>query len=57
MSALAWPSAFLTASYLIDNPWSIAASRADKAGVILAEALLLRPHGHRPVTLIGYSGN
>eukprot|EP00474_Spongospora_subterranea_P009517 CRZ09975.1 hypothetical protein [Spongospora subterranea] len=55
MNALAWPSAFITASYLIDNPWSIIISRADKASLLLADALLARSHGHRPVTLVGFS--
>ena len=30
-------------------------SRCDQAGLILADALLERAHGHRPVTLIGFS--
>ena len=33
----------------------MAVDRADKAGVLLATALLERQHGHRPVTLIGWS--
>ena len=39
----------------LDNPWSIASERVEAAGAQLAEVLLARVHGERPVTLIGYS--
>ena len=33
---------------LIDNSWSVAIERADKAGIILAETLALRTQGTDP---------
>ena len=45
----------LTAATYIDNAWSMAMSRAVKAGRLLAAELLARRHGHRPVILCGYS--
>ena len=41
--------------YLIDNPWSNALDRAKSAGSVLAEVLLHRHLGVRPITLIGFS--
>ena len=55
MTALAWPATIMSALNYIDNSWSIACTRGDKAGVILAEVLESRIHGNNPVTLIGYS--
>jgi hypothetical protein len=54
MEAL-WPIALLKVSKIIDNPFSIAQSRADKAGLVLADAIINKAQGERPVTLIGYS--
>jgi hypothetical protein len=42
-------------SYLIDNPWSVSMARADMAGLILADSLIERNLGVRPVTLVGFS--
>lgn len=53
--ALRWPAMLLHAADLIDNPWSIAKDRAEKAGVLLGEALMQNAQGGRPVSLIGYS--
>ncbi|ODV88995.1 hypothetical protein CANCADRAFT_132607 [Tortispora caseinolytica NRRL Y-17796] len=50
-----WPLALLNVASIIDNPWNIAADRARKAGLALADTLRNHIHGHRPVTLIGYS--
>ena len=41
--------------YLIDNPWSNALDRAKAAGLILADVLIQRTMGVRPITLIGFS--
>ena len=54
MSAM-WPVALLQVSRVVDNPFSIARSRAEKAGEVLADALVNKAQGERPVTLIGYS--
>ena len=53
-ASLAWPLALLSAADVLDGPWAVAQQRADKAGALLADALLARAHGHRPVTLVGY---
>jgi hypothetical protein len=55
LSAGLWPLALLKVSRVIDNPWSVASSRASKAGEVLADALINKAQGERPVTLIGYS--
>ena len=54
-NAVAWPMTILSLGKLADNPFSIARSRADKAGEVLADALINKAQGERPVTLIGYS--
>lgn len=41
--------------YLIDNPWSNALDRAEAAGNVLADVLVQRSLGVRPITLIGFS--
>ncbi|KKZ65018.1 hypothetical protein EMCG_09073 [[Emmonsia] crescens] len=55
LGAVMWPVALLKLSHIVDNPFSIAKIRADKAGQVLADALINRAQGERPVTLIGYS--
>ncbi|KAK8050978.1 hypothetical protein PG993_002363 [Apiospora rasikravindrae] len=54
-SALTLPYGLAKASRVIDNPFSVAKSRSDKAGAVLADALIHKVQGERPVTLIGYS--
>jgi hypothetical protein len=54
MSAM-WPVGLLQVSRVVDNPFSIARARAEKAGEVLADALINKAQGERPVTLIGYS--
>ena len=54
MSAM-WPVALVKVARVVDNPFTLAKNRADKAGKVLAEALINRTQGERPVTLIGYS--
>ena len=50
-----WPIALLKLSKVVDNPFNVAKSRADKAGLVLADAIINKAQGERPVTLIGYS--
>ncbi|KAL3081761.1 hypothetical protein niasHS_011846 [Heterodera schachtii] len=55
VSAIAWPLVLLGSSCVIDNPWNICTRRARQVGEHLAEVLLTRQHGRRPITLIGFS--
>jgi len=41
--------------YLIDNPWSNAIDRAKSAGCVLADVLIQRHLGVRPIIFIGFS--
>lgn len=50
-----WPLALLKVSRVIDNPWSVASYRASRAGEVMADALINKAQGERPVTLVGYS--
>ncbi|KAF6830847.1 DUF726 domain-containing protein [Colletotrichum musicola] len=54
MSAM-WPITLLKVSKVIDNPWSVGMVRAEKVGMILAEAISRKVQGDRPVSLVGYS--
>lgn len=55
MSALQLPVVLTKLSYLIDNPWAVSLDRATAAGKILADSLIERNLGTRPITLVGYS--
>ncbi|KAJ7207497.1 hypothetical protein GGX14DRAFT_455589 [Mycena pura] len=55
MSALQWPIILTKLGYLIDNPWNNALDRAKAAGSVLADVLMQRHLGVRPITLIGFS--
>ncbi|OLN95918.1 putative membrane protein [Colletotrichum chlorophyti] len=55
MAALTLPVVLTKLAYLIDNPWSVSQDRAWAAGLILADSLIDRSLGTRPVTLVGYS--
>ncbi|MCJ1283547.1 hypothetical protein MMC26_002877 [Xylographa opegraphella] len=55
MSSMIWPMGLVKVARVVDNPFTLAKSRADKAGEILADALINRAQGERSVTLIGYS--
>ncbi|RDL38498.1 DUF726-domain-containing protein [Venustampulla echinocandica] len=50
-----WPVYLLKMATSIDNPFSLAKRRSEKAGEVLADALINKAQGERPVTLIGYS--
>ncbi|XP_022100634.1 transmembrane and coiled-coil domain-containing protein 4-like isoform X2 [Acanthaster planci] len=53
--AFALPATAYSSLVAIDNPWSVVTNRAAEAGKQLAEVLLSRHQGKRPVTLIGFS--
>ena len=55
LSSAIWPLALVKIARVVENPFSIAKIRAEKAGKVLAEALVNRTQGERPVTLVGYS--
>ncbi|KAI9669324.1 MAG: hypothetical protein M1831_000360 [Alyxoria varia] len=55
MAALQIPIVLSKLSYAIDNPWSNSVARADKAGLILADSLIDRNLGARPITLVAFS--
>ncbi len=55
LMAAMWPIGLMKAAGVIDNPFSVAKGRSEKAGEVLADALINRAQGERPVTLIGYS--
>jgi hypothetical protein len=55
MSALQLPVVLTKLAYLIDNPWTVSLDRANAAGLILADSLVDRNLGTRPITLVGYS--
>ncbi|KAH6610190.1 hypothetical protein Trco_000210 [Trichoderma cornu-damae] len=51
-----WPVALLKISKIMDNPWSVGMVRAEKAGAVLADAIMRQKfQGDRPVSLMGYS--
>ncbi|KAI4140050.1 MAG: hypothetical protein LQ341_003982 [Variospora aurantia] len=55
LTAALWPLAILKISRVVDNPFSVAKARSDKAGELLADALVNKAQGERPVVLVGYS--
>lgn len=55
MAAIAWPTALISIANIIDNPWDVCIGRSAEAGKHLAEVLLSREQGSRPVSLIGFS--
>lgn len=55
MSAIQWPMALSKLGYIIDNPWNVSLDRAWSAGLILADTLITRNLGQRPVSLVGFS--
>ncbi|MCJ1267399.1 hypothetical protein MMC22_007284 [Lobaria immixta] len=55
MASLQLPIVLTKLSYLIDNPWTVSLGRANAAGLILADSLIDRNLGARPITLVGFS--
>jgi hypothetical protein len=55
MAGLSLPLILTKLSYLIDNPWTVSIARADAAGLILADSIIDRNLGVRPITLVGFS--
>ncbi|PPJ61025.1 hypothetical protein CBER1_02025 [Cercospora berteroae] len=55
MAGLSTPLILAKISYLIDNPWSVSCARADSAGLIMADSIIERNLGVRPITLVGFS--
>lgn len=55
MASLQLPIVLTKLSYLIDNPWNNSLARANAGGLILADSLIDRNLGNRPVTLLGFS--
>ena len=53
--AALWPIQVIKLASNVDNPFSRASHRSRKAGRILADALINKVQGERPVTLVGYS--
>jgi hypothetical protein len=55
VASLQLPLVLTKLAYLIDNPWSVSLARAHAAGLVLADSLIDRNLGNRPVTLLGFS--
>lgn len=55
LAGLAFPLALTKLGYMVDNPWANALDRSRLAGLILADSLMNRNLGARPITLVGYS--
>jgi Protein of unknown function (DUF726) len=55
MGALQLPIVLSKLSYIIDNPWNVSLVRANAAGLILADSIMDRNLGKRPITLLGFS--
>ncbi|KAI9029050.1 hypothetical protein CLU79DRAFT_525773 [Phycomyces nitens] len=55
MAGLTFPLALTKLGYLVDNPWANGLDRARLAGLVLADCLMNRNLGSRPITLVGYS--
>lgn len=55
MASIQLPMALSKLGYLLDNPWNVSLDRAWASGLILADALIQRNLGVRPITLVGFS--
>jgi hypothetical protein len=54
-TATIWPVAVLNGAHLLDSAFDVACGRAKCGGKLLANMLMQRMHGDRPVTLVGIS--
>lgn len=54
MAGLYLPMGILRMASVVDNPFNIALARSDKAGVVLAQILMAKAQGERPVSLVGF---
>lgn len=55
MAAIQVPNLLSKLGYIIDNPWNVSLDRAWTAGFVLADTLISRNLGKRPISLIGFS--
>ncbi|CDO92929.1 unnamed protein product [Kluyveromyces dobzhanskii CBS 2104] len=55
MAAIQLPNMLSKLGYLIDNPWNVSLDRAWAAGLVLADTLMAKNLGDRPITLVGFS--
>ena len=55
MAGLTGPLWMIKLTYLVDNPWGNALTKAEKAGRVLADALMGQVQNNRPVSLVGFS--
>ncbi|EIE79619.1 hypothetical protein RO3G_04324 [Rhizopus delemar RA 99-880] len=55
LAGLSWPLALTKIGYMVDNPWVNALDRSKSAGLVLADVLMNRNLGARPITLVGFS--
>jgi Skp family chaperone for outer membrane proteins len=55
LGALTGPMWLMKLTYLVDNPWGNALTKAEKAGRLLADTLIAQIQSNRPVTLVGFS--
>ncbi|KAJ1677992.1 hypothetical protein EV182_005007, partial [Spiromyces aspiralis] len=55
LGPLSVPLWLVKLGHVLDNPWTTGCDLAKRAGPIIAEVLLRRVQGYRPITLIGYS--
>ena len=55
MASLTAPMWAIKLTYLLDNPWGNALTKAEKAGRLLADTLIAQVQSSRPVTLVGFS--
>ncbi|KAJ2999885.1 hypothetical protein HDV02_001404 [Globomyces sp. JEL0801] len=55
MASLSGPMWLMKLTYLVDNPWGNALTKAEKAGRLLADTIIGQVQSNRPVSLVGYS--